>query len=83
MSTSAHSPSAKPPFSTMQRESHAFGVYEAEDYYTSVADNGSALEFEVFHTTKYQFSREVVLEPHELRFQPLTDGANYFFFFFL
>jgi transglutaminase-like putative cysteine protease len=35
-----------------------------------------ALELEISHATRYEFSHPVFLEPHALRFQPRADGAQ-------
>ncbi len=35
-----------------------------------------AMELEITHTTRYEFSQPVYLEPHVLRFQPRADGAQ-------
>lgn len=34
------------------------------------------VELEIFHTTRYQFSQPVFLEPHFIRLQPRTDGGQ-------
>ena len=34
------------------------------------------MELEASHTTRYEFSQPVFLEPHVLRFQPRSDGAQ-------
>jgi transglutaminase-like putative cysteine protease len=34
------------------------------------------VELEISHTTSYTFSQPVYLEPHELRFQPRSDGGQ-------
>jgi transglutaminase-like putative cysteine protease len=36
----------------------------------------AASELEIVHTTRYEFSLPVFLEPHVLRFQPRCDGAQ-------
>jgi transglutaminase-like putative cysteine protease len=35
-----------------------------------------SMELEITHTTRYEFSLPVFLEPHALRFQPRTDGGQ-------
>ena len=34
------------------------------------------MELEITHTTRYEFSQRVFLEPHALRFQPRSDGGQ-------
>src|SRR5690606_28957274 len=34
------------------------------------------MELDVWHSTRYEFSDAVFLEPHVLRFQPRADGAQ-------
>src|SRR4051794_21699570 len=34
------------------------------------------MRFTIEHTTEYHFTRPVFFEPHQLRFQPRTDGAQ-------
>jgi transglutaminase-like putative cysteine protease len=49
-----------------------------------LSENGSgpparregALELEITHTTRYEYSEPVFLEPHALRFQPRCDGGQ-------
>lgn len=36
----------------------------------------AAVELEITHSTRYEFSKPVFLEPHVLRFQPRADGAQ-------
>ena len=36
----------------------------------------NSLELEISHTTRYEFSQPVFLDPHALRFQPRTDGGQ-------
>ena len=38
--------------------------------------NGS-VELEITHTTRYEFSQPVFLDPHALRFQPRSDGGQW------
>jgi transglutaminase-like putative cysteine protease len=38
--------------------------------------HAGAVELEIVHTTRYEFSQPVFLDPHALRFQPRTDGGQ-------
>jgi transglutaminase-like putative cysteine protease len=42
----------------------------------TVLPHGGDVELEIAHTTRYEFSQSVFLEPHALRFQPRTDGGQ-------
>ena len=46
------------------------------DAAASALSHGGAVELEIVHTTRYEFSQPVFLEPHALRFQPRTDGGQ-------
>jgi transglutaminase-like putative cysteine protease len=41
-----------------------------------VTQASAAVELEITHSTRYEFSKPVFLEPHVLRFQPRADGAQ-------
>jgi transglutaminase-like putative cysteine protease len=40
------------------------------------ASHAGAVELEISHATRYEFSQPVFLEPHVLRFQPRGDGSQ-------
>jgi transglutaminase-like putative cysteine protease len=42
----------------------------------AAAPCAGAVEAEIVHTTRYEFSQPVFLDPHVLRFQPRTDGGQ-------
>lgn len=40
------------------------------------SSSSDSLELEITHTTRYEFSQPVFLDPHTLRFQPRVDGGQ-------
>jgi transglutaminase-like putative cysteine protease len=42
----------------------------------SALRSSASLELEITHTTRYEFSQPVFLDPHALRFQPRADGGQ-------